>query len=824
MRKLSFIVMVLAIVLGFTQCKKEQIEPQNVVKTVGITLKVGGNGGSKHAIDTNNGDVTFQDGDVIYVGNGSSYIGTLTREAGVFSGHITQPVDSTEIYFYFVGGLTPSTTPSAGSTSSFTVDISDQSSQMPVLSCNHVTYRTGTSHYSCTLQNQCALVKFTTATGTSAPVCVGGLYTEASIDFANNSITNNGTTGFVKLKSESETAKWAVLLPQTSFSDAEGVIAGQGYTISMPAIEADTFLTGDNAISISSDSSTLNHNRYLQWANGNLTLQDGDIVYGTLAGNYKVEVENKKGGVTVTLNNVTINGTDNESYPWAGITCLGDTHIILNGTNTVKGFYLRLPGIHIAQGKTLTISGSGLLNASSNGLGAGIGGGADLSCGNIFIQSGTIVATGGKMSAGIGAGFGNTIPVVCGEITIEGGTVTANGGWWGAGIGSGAGWGWDTDHSISTCGNISINGGTVVAEGGDGGNTYDIFLVQSHLSGAAAIGTGSALNPQTYGTFAGKSNCGKITIASGANFQCTKGGVGGNYSAQYSIGKNHSDNTGTCDTITIGGTVYYDGSNYQNGGNNYLAQSPLVYPGSTPPGTINRKFSVSSTKKVYFSIGNLQYQASTQTWQFAAHQYDKIGNDNENISSTYSGWIDLFGWGTGSNPTQTSTNNADYDTIADWGNNAIANGGNTANSGWRTLTKDEWSYLFAGRANAGITSYVRCIVNGVNGYIVLPDDWNTNNYPFTSANSPTIAYSTNTITLDAWTNQIERFGALFLPVTGYREGTEVHSADVNGDYWSSTSIDSDNASHVMFDASSGSSNHSWTRCTGMAVRLVRDVN
>ena len=49
---------------------------------------------------------------------------------------------------------------------------------------------------------------------------------------------------------------------------------------------------------------------------------------------------------------------------------------------------------------------------------------------------------------------------------------------------------------------------------------------------------------------------------------------------------------------------------------------------------------------MYFSQGNLQYQASTNTWKFADNQYDYVGSTNSNISSFYSGWIDLFGWGT----------------------------------------------------------------------------------------------------------------------------------------------------------------------------------
>ena len=123
--------------------------------------------------------------------------------------------------------------------------------------------------------------------------------------------------------------------------------------------------------------------------------------------------------------------------------------------------------------------------------------------------------------------------------------------------------------------------------------------------------------------------------------------------------------------------------------------------GSAPTGAINGKFTINSSGgKVYFSKGNLQYKASTNTWQFAANQYDYIGNANSNISSSYSGWIDLFGWGTsgynhGANcyqPWSTSQTDSDYYAYgqytydlydqtgkADWGYNAISNGGNVSN-------------------------------------------------------------------------------------------------------------------------------------------------
>ena len=54
-------------------------------------------------------------------------------------------------------------------------------------------------------------------------------------------------------------------------------------------------------------------------------------------------------------------------------------------------------------------------------------------------------------------------------------------------------------------------------------------------------------------------------------------------------------------------------------------------------GAIKGVFSVSSSIKVQFSQGNLQYQASTNTWRFADNQWDFIGEANKNISSDYSG-------------------------------------------------------------------------------------------------------------------------------------------------------------------------------------------
>ena len=227
-----------------------------------------------------------------------------------------------------------------------------------------------------------------------------------------------------------------------------------------------------------------------------------------------------------------------------------------------------------------------------------------------------------------------------------------------------------------------------------------------------------------------------------------------------------------------------------------IPDSPIL-----PDGALPGLFSVSAMRQVRFSQGNLQYQASTNTWRFAEHQYDYVGtqtaddsgyyggnvsgSDNRSISSTYSGWIDLFGWGTGSNPTLSSTSFEDYGTFVDWGCNAIINGGNTANL-WRTLTRAEWYYLLEGRPNAS-SKFAAGNINGVGGLIILPDNWTQpSECAFTSGFAPD--WTLNSYTLAQW-EQMEDAGAVFLPAAGQRDSAYVEYAGVFGLYWSSDPCD-----------------------------------
>ena len=202
-------------------------------------------------------------------------------------------------------------------------------------------------------------------------------------------------------------------------------------------------------------------------------------------------------------------------------------------------------------------------------------------------------------------------------------------------------------------------------------------------------------------------------------------------------------------------------------------------------------FSVSATKQVRFSCGNLQYKASTNTWRFAENQWDYVGENNENRSSTYNDWIDSYGWGTsGYNdkyPYMTSETTSAYafgnstditGTMYDWGLYcAISNGGSTGS--WFTLSYDEFNYLLNTRSRASQLQAF-ATVNNVQGLILLPDNWVL---PQGQSFTPkgTAANVSNIYTESQW-KIMEAAGAVFLPAAGSNDA----DYGTRGDYWTAS--------------------------------------
>ena len=283
------------------------------------------------------------------------------------------------------------------------------------------------------------------------------------------------------------------------------------------------------------------------------TAADGETLYGTLAGNYKISIA---AGATVTLKDVTIDGSGN----YAGINCMGDATIILDGTNHVKGYSPDYPGIYVPQNKTLTILGTGSLTAIGNDSGAGIGGSSDADCGNIVIEGGTIAAMGGTHAAGIGSGgYGS-----CGSITISGGTVTATGGDEAAGIGS----------SWGSCGNITITDGVTSVTATKGFDAYNSIGAGYHGScGTVKIGGNVGAiskSPYTFPVITDLSTVdGNYTAL---NLETLTGTLAGNYMISIAAGA-----TVTLKDMTIGGT---DNSDYQWAGITCEGNATIILEGT----------------------------------------------------------------------------------------------------------------------------------------------------------------------------------------------------------------------------------------------------
>ena len=587
----AMILLALAMILGTTGCRKKIVEPIVNPSSNGTTYTINLNTGNGSKVNVTGADVTFTNGDKLIVAHDGKYVGTLNHNGTVFTGDITttvadNPDDRTPLYFYFLGNKATGTL-TAGTTTSCTVNISDQTDypHLPVISFSAANRNfDGSGSYEAALNNKCSLMKFNVTTDSNSPIHITGMNNKVTIDFSNPEGTDNGFSyskagdGIIKMKGESGTnvEKWIIVLKQGALSeDANGAYSANGsYVGTRPAINAIT----ENGVSLSSGiNMTVNtagdRSINLATVSANTTINDGYRVYGTLGGNYKISIAVD---ATVTLDGVTINGTNNSSYKWAGLNCLGDATVILadGSTNSVKGFYRNYPGIHIPSGNTLAIQGTGTLNASSNSgenAGAGIGGGWQISCGNITIHSGTVTTTvGGSGGAGIGGGCYNAS---CGNIIISGGTITATGGEGAPGIGTG---------KNSSGGNITISGGTVTANGGSGGagigsgsqshcNAITISggtITASSASSGAGIGSGSSYAScgvinitggtveATGGTRAAgigsgyiSCSCGNINIESTVTkVKATKGQY-----ADYSIGAGVYNST--CGTVTIGGNT-----------------------------------------------------------------------------------------------------------------------------------------------------------------------------------------------------------------------------------------------------------------------------
>ena len=266
-------------------------------------------------------------------------------------------------------------------------------------------------------------------------------------------------------------------------------------------------------------------------------------------------------------------------------------------------------------------------------------------------------------------------------------------------------------------------------------------------------------------------------------------------------------------------------------------QEEMERPLYPTEGAINARYTIGDGVTVVFAKGNLQYQASSHYWRFANRQYDVIGYDNELVDSSYTGWIDLFGWGTsgesGLMPYTVSDTSHTYvygrydigATPYDWGlRNAISNGGNSAGK-WRTMTLAEWNYLMKYRTSASMKrayatiEHVGLHGSDMHGMMFLPDKWELPE-GCTFQYGVKEGFATNVYSADQW-NKMEAAGAVFLPAAGERDHMTVSLVGEYGCYWTTTGYTLESAYEFYF-LSSEYGFYSTNRATGHSVRLVME--
>ena len=273
--------------------------------------------------------------------------------------------------------------------------------------------------------------------------------------------------------------------------------------------------------------------------------------------------------------------------------------------------------------------------------------------------------------------------------------------------------------------------------------------------------------------------------------------------------------------------------------------------------TLKKVFSVSPTKKVCFAPGNLQATTTdlgaSWTWDFAAHQYDFIGNAAANTqidgvgTVSQNGTVDLFGYVGASAAAENdcyginmSKESKDYgngfaDNLKhDWGTLAI---GSYPAGTWRSLLVDEVNYLLTSRTvsstnlpdgtNSSAARFTKATVCGVKGLILFPDNYAhpdgitvTGSYRDYNAAAE---YNSFEVAADADWNKMADAGAVFLPAAGYRDGIHVRETGIQGAYWTKSGYSNYSQSYFIYFTGTYCESTAFNRFYGCAVRLVRDL-
>ena len=259
MKRMTYFVMALALVLGLAQCKKEQpVEPTSEGNGVHITLDVNGgsNKGTRVNVDPNSNQmVTFEEGDKIHVISNGLDVGTLIHDGTNFSGDIENATIGQPLFFYFFGNISPQYF-DEHSKYGCSVYIGDQTGNLPVISMgasidrshnnDTVYFSEAVNHYEAQLHNKCSLMKFNVTTTSDTTICINGMNNFIKVNFSNaaNDGEHNGFSyeqqydGLIEMAglTDGNTETWAIVLPQGHVAEGNAWTK-DGYIGTRPAIE-----------------------------------------------------------------------------------------------------------------------------------------------------------------------------------------------------------------------------------------------------------------------------------------------------------------------------------------------------------------------------------------------------------------------------------------------------------------------------------------------------------------------------------------------------------------------------------------------------------
>ena len=292
------LVLALALLIGMTNCRKN-VETISSVPSNGVHITLNVDSGEKVAVNPTGGGtyatVTWEDGDILYVGNNGAYCGYLTYNGSTskFGGTITPTSenDGDYLHFYFMGNKGTTSKPTS-------VNITDQTSKYPVISYgrSESLYNTGTTEYSATLYNKCAIGKFTiSGVDTDKAITITGMNNTVAVDFSKNGkgvVVNPYTysktgSGEIRLHAESNTVRWAILLPQDEVTTATAYAAGYTTTsaFTVPAVSANGYYDSGVAVAMASVSPkgafTIND------SGGQVFFAPGNLQYQTSTGTWR---------------------------------------------------------------------------------------------------------------------------------------------------------------------------------------------------------------------------------------------------------------------------------------------------------------------------------------------------------------------------------------------------------------------------------------------------------------------------------------------------------------------------------------------------------